>query len=109
MTPSRSSSVPAWTASSPPIPPWGGKGCGRSMPGETGGLSGEPLRLRSEAVLRSVVKKLDGRLPVVSVGGIMRPEHARARLDAGAALVQVYTGLVYAGPGLVRQIVRTLR
>ena len=76
---------------------------------ETGGLSGEPLRLRSEAVLRSVVKKLDGRLPVVSVGGIMRPEHARARLDAGAALVQVYTGLVYAGPGLVRQIVRTLR
>jgi dihydroorotate dehydrogenase len=76
---------------------------------ETGGLSGEPLRLRSEAVLRSVVKKLDGRLPVVSVGGIMRPEHAQARLDAGAALVQVYTGLVYAGPGLVRQIVQTLR
>lgn len=76
---------------------------------ETGGLSGKPLRLRSEAVLRSVVKKLDGRLPVVSVGGIMRPEHARARLDAGATLVQVYTGLVYAGPGLVRQIVRTLR
>jgi dihydroorotate dehydrogenase len=76
---------------------------------ETGGLSGEPLRLRSEAVLRSVVKKLDGRLPVVSVGGIMHPEHARARLDAGAALVQVYTGLVYAGPGLVRQIIQALR
>ncbi|MFA5873224.1 MAG: dihydroorotate dehydrogenase (quinone) [Anaerolineales bacterium] len=75
---------------------------------ETGGLSGEPLRVRSEAVLRSVVKKLDGRLPVVSVGGIMRPEDARARLDAGAALVQVYTGLVYAGPGLVKQIVQKL-
>lgn len=75
---------------------------------ETGGLSGEPLRLRSEAILRSVVKKLDGLLPVVSVGGIMRPEHAQARLDAGAALVQVYTGLVYAGPGLVRQIVQGL-
>jgi len=76
---------------------------------ETGGLSGEPLRVRSEAVLRSVVKKLDGRLPVVSVGGIMRPEDARARLDAGAALVQVYTGLVYAGPGLVKQIVQKLQ
>ena len=75
---------------------------------ETGGLSGEPLRVRSEEVLRSVVKKLDGRLPVISVGGIMRPEDARARLDAGAALVQVYTGLVYAGPGLVKQIVQKL-
>lgn len=75
---------------------------------EIGGLSGEPLRLRSQAVLHSVVKKLDGRLPVVSVGGIMQPEHARARLDAGATLVQVYTGLVYAGPALVSQIVRGL-
>ena len=75
---------------------------------ETGGLSGEPLRVRSEAVLRSVVKKLDGRLPVVSVGGIMSPEDAKARLDAGAALVQVYTGLVYSGPGLVKQIVQRL-
>ncbi|MCX6037392.1 MAG: dihydroorotate dehydrogenase (quinone) [Chloroflexi bacterium] len=75
---------------------------------EAGGLSGEPLRVRSEEVLRSVVKKLDGRLPVVSVGGIMRPEDAKARLDAGAALVQVYTGLVYAGPGLVKQIVQKL-
>ena len=75
---------------------------------ETGGLSGEPLRVRSEAVLRSVVKKLDGRLPVVSVGGIMRPEDARVRLDAGATLVQVYTGLVYTGPGLVKQIIQEL-
>jgi len=75
---------------------------------ETGGLSGEPLRVRSETVLRAVVKKLDGRLPVISVGGIMRPEDARARLDAGAALVQVYTGLVYAGPGLVKQIIQEL-
>ncbi len=75
---------------------------------ETGGLSGEPLRARSEAVLRLVVKRLGGRLPVVSVGGIMSPEDARKRLDAGAALVQVYTGLVYTGPGLVKQIVQRL-
>jgi dihydroorotate dehydrogenase len=75
---------------------------------ETGGLSGEPLRARSEAVLHSVVKKLDGRLPVVSVGGIMSPEDAKARLEAGAALVQVYTGLVYSGPGLVKRILQNI-
>ena len=72
--------------------------------GEAGGLSGEPLRVRSEAVLRRLFKRLDGRLPVVSAGGIMNPGDAKTRLEAGAALVQVYTGLVYAGPGLVRQI-----
>jgi dihydroorotate dehydrogenase len=75
---------------------------------ETGGLSGEPLRRRSETVLRSVIKQLEGRIPVISAGGIMRPEDARARLDAGAALVQVYTGLIYGGPGLVRKIVQQL-
>ena len=75
---------------------------------EVGGLSGDPLRRRSVEVLQSLVKKLDGRLPVVSVGGIMQPEDARQRLDAGAVLVQVYTGLVYAGPGLVKQIVQKL-
>jgi dihydroorotate dehydrogenase len=73
---------------------------------ETGGLSGEPLRARSEAVLRQVVKRLDGRLPTVSAGGIMSPEDAKTRLEAGAALVQIYTGLVYAGPGLVKDILQ---
>jgi dihydroorotate dehydrogenase len=76
--------------------------------GEAGGLSGEPLRTRSEAVLRSVLKKLNGRLPVVSVGGVMSPSDAKKRLDAGAALVQIYTGLVYAGPGLVKKILQNL-
>jgi dihydroorotate dehydrogenase len=75
---------------------------------ETGGLSGVPLRARSEAVLRQILKRLDGRLPVVSVGGIMSPEDAKRRLDMGAALVQVYTGLVYAGPGLVQKILRAV-
>ncbi len=75
---------------------------------ETGGLSGEPLRVRSEAVLKKVVKRLEGRLPVVSVGGIMNPADAKTRLEAGAALVQVYTGLVYAGPGLVKHILGKL-
>jgi dihydroorotate dehydrogenase len=81
----------------------------RSMSaGESGGLSGHPLTVRSEAVLAQVLKKLDGRLPVVSVGGIMSPEDAKRRLDMGAALVQVYTGLVYTGPGLVKEIVRAI-
>jgi dihydroorotate dehydrogenase len=75
---------------------------------ETGGLSGDPLRFRSEAVLRQVLKRLDGRIPVISTGGIMGPEDAKRRLDMGAALIQVYTGLVYAGPGLVQKIIRAV-
>jgi dihydroorotate dehydrogenase len=75
---------------------------------ETGGLSGHPLTVRSEAVLAKIVKRLDGRIPVISVGGILSPEDAKRRLDMGAALVQVYTGLIYAGPGLVQKIVRAV-
>ncbi len=75
---------------------------------EQGGLSGRPLAERSEQVLGRVVAFLAGRLPVVSVGGIMTPEDAKRRLGMGAALVQVYTGLVYAGPGLVRRILQAI-
>jgi len=71
---------------------------------ESGGLSGAPLRLRSEAVLSQVVKRVNGRIPIVSVGGIMNPEDAKRRLELGTALIQMYTGLIYAGPGLVKQI-----
>ncbi|HUG34052.1 MAG TPA: quinone-dependent dihydroorotate dehydrogenase, partial [Anaerolineales bacterium] len=73
--------------------------------GESGGLSGSPLAAGSEAVLRRVVKRVDGRIPIVSAGGIMSPEDARKRLALGASLVQVYTGLIYRGPGLVKKIV----
>ncbi len=75
---------------------------------EAGGLSGRPLAERSEAILLQTVRGLDGRLPVVSAGGVMCAEDARRRLDMGASLVQVYTGLVYAGPGLVKQILKSL-
>lgn len=71
---------------------------------ETGGLSGSPLRLRSEAVLSQIVKRVDGNIPVVSVGGIMNRDDAKRRLDLGAALIQIYTGLIYQGPGLVKKI-----
>src|SRR6185369_16947427 len=57
--------------------------------GESGGLSGRPLRLRSEAVLRQVVRRVNGNIPVVSVGGITNPEDARRRLDLGATLIQI--------------------
>lgn len=72
---------------------------------ETGGLSGSPLRVRSEAMLEKIVRRVDGRIPIVSVGGIMTPEDAKRRLDRGATLIQLYTGLIYRGPGLVRAII----
>jgi dihydroorotate dehydrogenase len=75
---------------------------------ESGGLSGSPLRVRSEAMLAKIVRLVDGKVPIVSVGGIMDSADAKRRLDMGAALVQVYTGLVYRGPGLVREIVREI-
>ncbi|MBV6396061.1 MAG: Dihydroorotate dehydrogenase (quinone) [Anaerolineales bacterium] len=76
--------------------------------GEAGGLSGRPLAVRSEALLAKILQRVDGKLPVVSVGGIMSPDDAVRRLEMGAALVQLYTGLIYRGPGLIRQIVRAL-
>jgi len=71
---------------------------------EAGGLSGAPLRARALSVLECLCDALDGELPVIAVGGIMSGEDARARFDAGASLVQVYTGLIFRGPGLIREI-----
>ena len=72
--------------------------------GEAGGLSGSPLAAGSEAALRQVAKFVNGKVPIISVGGIMRPNDAKRRLDMGATLIQIYTGLVYQGPGLVKKI-----
>ena len=69
-----------------------------------GGLSGAPLAARSTQVIRHIAKQTQGKLPIIGVGGIMTPQDALAKLDAGATLVQVYTGMIYAGPGLVRDI-----
>ncbi|HET6821573.1 MAG TPA: quinone-dependent dihydroorotate dehydrogenase [Anaerolineales bacterium] len=73
---------------------------------ESGGLSGRPLRRKSESVLCQVVKRVNGRVPIASVGGIMNPEDAKRRLDLGATLIQIYTGLMYTGPGLVKKILK---
>ncbi|MGH2367642.1 MAG: quinone-dependent dihydroorotate dehydrogenase [Chloroflexota bacterium] len=75
---------------------------------ETGGLSGEPLRHRSTEVVRWLARETGGRLPIVGVGGISHPDDALEKLDAGAVLVQVYTGLIYAGPSLPARICRAL-
>jgi len=72
---------------------------------EAGGLSGKPLTGLSDQVLARVVKLVDGAIPVVGVGGIMNADDALRKMDIGASLVQVYTGLIYAGPGLVKEIV----
>jgi dihydroorotate dehydrogenase len=75
---------------------------------ETGGLSGRPLRMRSTQVIRHIYKQTSGRLPIVGVGGIFSAEHAWEKIAAGATLLQIYTGLVFEGPGLVRKIVEGL-
>jgi dihydroorotate dehydrogenase len=73
-----------------------------------GGLSGAPVRLRATAVIRYLREKLGKGAVIIGVGGIDSPGAAKEKLDAGADLVQVYTGLVYEGPGLVKRIVQHL-
>jgi dihydroorotate dehydrogenase len=75
---------------------------------QQGGLSGAPLKARSTAVVRQLAGKLNGRLPVIGVGGIFSAADAREKLDAGASLVQVYSGLIYEGPELVSRISKGL-
>jgi dihydroorotate dehydrogenase len=71
---------------------------------ETGGLSGAPLTSLSTAMVAKVARRLEGRLPIVASGGVMDASTAQEKLDSGAALVQLYTGLIYEGPGLVKNI-----
>jgi len=72
---------------------------------EAGGLSGAPLRARSTEVVRALAAALKGAIPVIGVGGILAGADAAEKLAAGAALVQLYTGLVYRGPALVHEAV----
>jgi dihydroorotate dehydrogenase len=75
---------------------------------ETGGLSGRPLRARSTEVIKHLYQQTKGKLPIIGVGGIFTAADAWEKIAAGASLVQVYTGLVYEGPGICRSIVRGL-
>ena len=71
---------------------------------ETGGLSGKPLTKRSTEVIRFLYEKSNKAFPIIGVGGIHSAEDALEKLEAGASLVQLYTGFIYEGPKLVKQI-----
>jgi len=77
--------------------------------GEAGGLSGAPIRGRATATLAALAAALKGEAALVGVGGILRGEHAVEKLDAGASLVQLYTGLIYRGPDLVAECISACR
>ena len=72
---------------------------------EAGGLSGRPLRARSTEIIRHLYRQTRGKLPIIGVGGIFSAEDAWEKIAAGASLLQIYTGLVYEGPGICRRIV----
>jgi dihydroorotate dehydrogenase len=76
---------------------------------EAGGLSGAPIRDLATRVLKQFSKELKGEATLIGAGGIFSGEDARQKIDAGAALVQLYTGLVYRGPGLVSECVSAFR
>jgi len=84
------------------------RGAERILADEAGGLSGRPLSGRSRDMVAFIHKETGGSLPVIGVGGIMSADDALRMLDAGASLVQVYTGLIYRGIGLVKEINRAL-
>ncbi|MCJ7757449.1 MAG: dihydroorotate dehydrogenase (quinone), partial [Gillisia sp.] len=71
---------------------------------EMGGLSGRPVKNRSTEVIRFLADKSNRAFPIIGVGGIHSAEDALEKLDAGASLVQLYTGFIYEGPGLIRKI-----
>jgi len=75
---------------------------------ETGGLSGAPIFNKSLKVVQQLSIKLQGKIPIIACGGIMSAENAQAMLNAGASLIQVYTGLIYQGPRLIQEIATNL-
>ncbi len=75
---------------------------------EQGGLSGQPVKEKSTTVIKLLSKALEGKLPIIGVGGIASAADAKEKLAAGASLVQVYTGFIYQGPRLIKEIVKAL-
>jgi dihydroorotate dehydrogenase len=75
---------------------------------ETGGLSGAPVKDKSTHVVRGLAAELTGKLPIIAVGGILTADDAHEKLAAGASLVQIYSGLIYRGPQLIADIVKSL-
>lgn len=75
---------------------------------EAGGLSGAPLRRRATEIINFIARATSGRLPIIAVGGITNAESAAEKMDAGASLVQVYTGMIYRGPFFAAELARAL-
>ncbi len=81
---------------------------GHPLQDEAGGLSGAPVRERATTLIRKLARELDGSLPIIGVGGILAGKDAVEKLQAGASLVQVYSGLIYRGPQLVSECTRAV-
>jgi len=80
----------------------------KDIASEQGGLSGQPVFDLSTQVLRQLVKALGGKIPVIAAGGISSPDDAREKINAGASLVQIYTGFIYSGPKLINDCAKAL-
>jgi dihydroorotate dehydrogenase len=76
---------------------------------EAGGLSGKPLFQESTAMVAELSRILRGEIPIIACGGILAAEDAQAKFEAGASLVQIYSGFIYRGPALVREIAKACR
>ncbi|MCL6604316.1 MAG: quinone-dependent dihydroorotate dehydrogenase [Paenibacillus sp.] len=85
------------------------EGLNHSSAGETGGLSGKPLRDRSTEIIRSIYRQTEGKLPIIGSGGIFTSQDAYEKIRAGASLVEIYTALIYEGPEVNRRIHAGLR
>ncbi len=81
----------------------------RTTYAEAGGLSGKPLRARSTEVIRHLFQQTGGKIPIIGVGGIFTAEDAWEKICAGATLLQVYTGMIYEGPGICRSLIKGLQ
>jgi dihydroorotate dehydrogenase len=76
---------------------------------EAGGLSGAPVRNKSTKVIRVLARELDGALPIIGVGGITEGFDAAEKIEAGASLVQIYSGFIFKGPALVSDSVKAIQ
>jgi dihydroorotate dehydrogenase len=80
----------------------------KSDPEIPGGLSGKPIKDLSTSMIRKIHRRTAGKLPIIGVGGISTVEDAREKMNAGAGLVQIYSGLIFRGPGMVRELVENI-
>lgn len=81
---------------------------GHALAGESGGLSGAPLKSSATRVVKILAEQFQGRLPIIAAGGIFSAEDAREKIQAGASLLQIYSGLIYQGPQLIADILREI-